>query len=342
MNKVRSQPSVFFRINTEHTKRRWIEKWIKDAKQLNKKSIYNLTWKDFYKELHKFGIKAFLKQYGYSYKKQLQFDIAKSNLSQKRITLYDFEKRTEHALFILLRSSFFDKITPQVGFNAKNHPLSTIHYYIYHHSLNFAAISLGFANKQCFLNFFAQTLYMPEYAENMAQNLRVSIESLVKIDPCTLRKELADLYDKPLVKNKNFQKYNYTLEELKQVLEKENIAIVVASLSGCNSYAVNKKLQILRPLVNVSLQDLKQRSWEELKVNTPAFIWKIKLYQLFSRQIPLEDWITALYSKLLSSCISFPCQFFSSQQHALAYTEEGESLLNPHKPQPLPPSFYAV
>jgi hypothetical protein len=335
-DKISSQPNVFFQVNTERTKRKRVEKWIKDISWPNKKSIYDLTWNGFYKELHKLGIKAFLKQYGYSYKKELQLVIAKSKLWQRRIALYDFETSTERELSVLLGNNFFDKVTHQSNFNAKNHNLSTIHYYVYHYSLHLAAVSLGFASKQCFLNFFAQTLYVSDYAENGAQNLRASILSLHEVDPVVLRKELADRYDKPLVKNKNFIKYNYTLEELKLALESEDNVLVVASLGGSNAYIVNKKLQILRPLINVSLQVLRMQSWESLKANTPIFIWKIKLYRFFSGQIPLEQWDTALYMPGLSyrPCLSYCGQFFSSQR-TQDHTEERREI--PLKLQNPPP-----
>ncbi|WP_342219651.1 hypothetical protein [Rickettsiella endosymbiont of Miltochrista miniata] len=312
-DKITSQRSSFFHVNT---KRRRIEEWIKGVNQLNKKSIYNLTWNAFYKELHKLGIKEFLKQYGYAYKKNLQLDIAKSNLWQRRLSLGDFEKSTELALYERLGSSFFDKVTRQTDFNPKNHPLSTIHYYLYHHSFHFAALSLGFANKQCFLNFFAQTQYVPECVENRAKNLGVSIESLQTVTPRLLRKELADLYDQPLVKNKNFIKYDFTLDELKSALENESNVLVVASLGGGNAYLVNKKLQTLRPMVNVCLQDLKERSWKELMVNTPILLWKIKLYQLFSNQLALDHWPATLYipRPIHRSCMNYYWQFFTSQQ----------------------------
>jgi hypothetical protein len=334
-DKITSQRCIFFQV---HTKQRKIRKWVKEVNRFNIKSIYNLSWKDFYKELHKLGIKEFLKQYGYSCKKKLQRVIAKSKLSQKRISLYDFENRTEQMLFDRLGNIFFDKVTLRTNFSAKKHKLSTIHYYLYHHSLHFTAISLGFSSKQYFLNFFAQTLfvqthYVPECAENRAQNLRASILSLYEADPVTLWKELADLYDKPLALNKNFIKYNYTLEELKLELENENTVLVVASLGGDSVYTVNKKLQTLRPFVNVSLQALKLQSWESLKVNTPIFIWKIKLYQLFSEKLPLEQW-SALCSKSLRLNISFQGQFFTSERR-------DNTPLNPHSPPHLPLPSYA-
>ncbi|MEN9450262.1 MAG: hypothetical protein RJA83_876 [Pseudomonadota bacterium] len=336
-DKITSQRSSFFHVNT---KRRRIEEWIKGVNQLNKKSIYNLTWNAFYKELHKLGIKEFLKQYGYAYKKNLQLDIAKSNLWQRRLSLGDFEKSTELALYERLGSSFFDKVTRQTDFNPKNHPLSTIHYYLYHHSFHFAALSLGFANKQCFLNFFAQTQYVPERVENRAKNLGVSIESLQTVTPRLLRKELADLYDQPLVKNKNFIKFDFTLDELKSALENESNVLVVASLGGGNAYLVNKKLQTLRPLVNVSLGILKQQSSETLKLGTPPFIWNTKLYQLFSNQLALDQWPTTLYRPQPTYwfCMSYRGRFFTShptQTHA-------DTSLNLRNPYPPFASFYAT
>lgn len=339
-NKLSSQASIFFQVNT---KEREIRKWLNDVNRFSIKSIYNLTWSSFYKKLHQLGIKEFLKQYGYVSKKQLQLVIAKSTLSQNRITLYDFEKSTERELYILLGNSFFDKVTPQADFNAKNHLLSTIHYYMYHHSLNFTAISLGFSSKQYFLNFFAQTLYvLPEGVENRAQNLRVTILSLYEVDPATMRKKLAALYDKPLAQSKNFIKYDYTLEELKLALENENTVLVVASLGGSNAYHVNKKLQTLRPWVNVSLQALKLKSWESLKGNTPIFIWKIKLYQLFSGKIPLDQWMTSLYRPVFyMSDINFHCQFFTSIP-TQSHTEDRDTPLNLRNSHSLLPSFYAT
>ncbi|MFZ0218780.1 MAG: hypothetical protein WAL30_01045 [Candidatus Aquirickettsiella sp.] len=333
-------------------------KYIKLVNQLDKKSIYNLTWNAFYKELHRLGMKEFLQQYGYAYKKKLQLVIARSNLSLKKITLYDFERNTELGLFALLGNSFFDKVTQQPNFNAKQHKLSTIHYYMYQNSLHFAAISLGFASKQCFLNFFAQTHYMSEYVENRVQDLRVSLQSLHEVDLVTLRKELGYLYDEPLVQNTHFIKYNYTLEELKRALEKESIVILVASLGGGTSFCVNKKLQTLRPVINVSLQELQRRSWETLMENTPILIWKIKLYQLFSGQNALEqatrsrpndgrvmrtnfgDTTAEIFREHSDSpvyrprtpyisCTKFQWQFFISQ-HTQTHSEETDTLLNLH------------
>jgi|GEM_PF-1789719 hypothetical protein len=330
-------------FTSKNTKRIEMEKWLKDISRFNAKSIYDLTWENFYKELHKLGIKEFLKQYGYSYKKNLQLAIAKSELGQKSISLYDFEKSTKQKLLLLLGDSFFAKVRCQAYFNPKNHKLSTIHYYIYYYSLNFAALSLGFSSKQSFLNFFAQTCYVSECIENRAENLRMSIQSLYEVDPFALRKELTDLYDKPIAKNKNFIKYNYTLEELKLALENEDTVFVVASLGGGNAYVVNKKLQTLRPLVNISLQALKLQSWESLKANTPIFIWKMKLYQLFSGLIHLLELDTRLYSPrvLYPSCISFHGQFFTSHSTQCPRPkQERESPVIPHNP-PLS-SFFAT
>lgn len=322
--------SSFF--TPKNTKQIVIKKWLKDVNQYNIKSIYDLTWENFYKELHKLGIKEFLKQYGYSHKRNLQLAIAKSELGQKIISLYDFEKKTKLKLLLLLGNSFFDKVKRQANFNPQNHKLSTIHYYIYHYSLHFTAISLGFSSKQAFLNFFAQTLYVSECIENRAQNLRMSIKSLYAVDPFTLRKELTVLYDIPLPKNKNFIKYNYTLEELKLALENEDIVFVVASLGGGNAYTVNKKLQTLRPLININLQALKLQSLESLKVNTPIFIWKMKLYQLFSDLLRLLELnTTPIYVNrvLYTSCISFRWQFYTLHPEQKPI-EDREIPVNPH------------
>lgn len=330
--------SSFF--TPKNTKQIVIKKWLKDVNQYNIKSIYDLTWENFYKELHKLGIKEFLKQYGYSHKRNLQLAVAKSELGQKTISLYDFEKKTKLKLLLLLGNSFFDKVKRQANFNPKNHKLSTIHYYIYHYSLHFTAISLGFSSKQAFLNFFAQTLYVSECIENGAQNLRMSVQSLHAVDPFTLRKELTVLYDIPLPKNKNFIKYNYTLEELKLALENEDIVFVVASLGGGNAYTVNKKLQTLRPLININLQALKLQSLESLKVNTPIFIWKMKLCQLFSDLLRLLELnTTPLYGNrvLYTSCISFRWQFYTLHPEQKPI-EEREIPVNPNPP----PSSFAT
>lgn len=42
-------------------------------------------------------------------------------------------------------------------------------------------------------------------------------------------------------------------------------------------------------MINVSLHTLKLQSWESLKEYTSVFIWKVKLYQLFSGQMPLQE-----------------------------------------------------
>jgi hypothetical protein len=303
------------------TKRDEIEKWIKDVNQSKIKSIYDLTWKAFYKELQDLGVKKFLNQYGYLYKQKLHQAIAKSGLSEKKLSLYDFEVKREHELLDRLGASFFDKISPYPNFNPKNHLLSTIHHYLYDNNLNFTALSLGFSNKQTFLNFFAQTLYVSDCIGTKAKNLRMSIQSLHAVDPVTLRKELGELYDKPLLININFIKYNYTLEELKLALECEDTALVVASLGGGNLHAINKKLQTLRPLINVNLRALKIQSWESLKKNTPIFIWKVKLYQLFSGQMPklssFRSW--GLYTPYAN----FLWQFFTSYPPYNANEQEG-------------------
>lgn len=322
------------------TKQRYIENWISKVNQFNKKSIYDLTWKTFYHELCRIGIKEFLNQYGYSSKKKLQLLIAKSNLWPKKVTLYDFENSSESELIRFIGNNFFEKITNQINFNAKNHKLSTIHHYIYHCSLNFTAISLGFSSKQCFLNFFAQTLYVPECLENIVQNLRRSIESLSQVSPVNLQKELRDLYDKPLAKNRNFIKYNFTLEELKLALENEPTALVIASLGGSNACIVNKKLQTLRPLLDVNLRILKQQSWESLQADTPIFIWKIKLYQLFSGQVMLDQWPATLYKPpRLYSFRSYLWQFFTSCRAQEVHTD---TPLNLHPSHPSVSSFYAT
>ncbi|MGC1855057.1 MAG: hypothetical protein WA659_06785 [Candidatus Aquirickettsiella sp.] len=339
-DKITLQQSSFFQVSTKQR----IEKWVKDVNRFSIKSIYNLTWNSFYKELHKLGVKEFLKQYGYSCKKKLQLVVAKSEFWQSGITLYDFEKSTEKELLDCLGNNFFNNVARQRNFNAKNHKLSTIHYLMYHRSLHFTAISLGFSSKQCFLNFFAQTTYTSPGDENGAQNLRVSIQSLYDMEPSTLRKKLAHLYDKPLIKNKNFLKYNYTLEELKLALENENNALVMASLGGGGTCYVNKKLQTLRPLVDVSLGTLKQQSWESLKGNTPIFIWKIKLYQLFSNPLALDQWSTAfrpLHNRPqpMRSHISYHWQFFTSRRAQEAHTD---TPLNLHHSHPSVSSFYAT
>lgn len=296
-------------------KQREIEKWVKDVNKLNEKSVYSLTWSGFYKELHQLGIKGFLRQYGFSSKKKLQLLVAKSNLWQKKVTLYDFEKSKEFELKKRLGNNFFNKVTRQPNFDAKKHKLSTIHYYIYHYNLNFAALSLGFSSKQSFLNFFAQTLYMPEHVGNMAQKLRISIQSLQEIDPATLRETLSYIYDQPLIKNIHFIKYNYTLEELKLTLENEDIVLVVASLGSGNAFYANKKLQTLSPIINTSLQDLKQKSWVALIQNAPILLWQIKLYQLFLRQMPLECICSpfTFIPRPLRPSINFYGQFFTLQ-----------------------------
>jgi hypothetical protein len=155
------------------------------------------------------------------------------------------------------------------------------------------------------------------------------------MNPITLRGKLGGLYDKPLPKNINFIKYNYTLEELKSALESENIAMVVASLGGGNTCAVNKRLQTLRPLLNVSLHVLKLKSWESLKRNTPIFIWKVKLYHLFSGQIPLlEQQDSSLFrpTASFSSCVSFHGQFFPTHSTHNANEEGIDRIFLPFPP----------
>lgn len=313
---------------TKNTKRNEIKQWVKEVNQFNQRSIYDLTWKGFHKELKRLGIRRFLNQYGFSHKRKLHQAIAKSGLSQKKLSLYDFERNTELALFYHLGNSFFDKITPYPSFNPKNHKLSTIHYFLYGNSLYFTALSLGFSSKQNFLNFFAQTLYVPECIGDKAKNLRMCIQGLHAINPITLRIVLGGLYDQPLPKNINFIRYNYTLEELKLALENEDIALVVASLGGGNTYAINKKLRTLRPMINVSLHTLKLQSWESLKENTSVFIWKVKLYQLFSGQMPLlEQQKMGLFGlrDLDTSGLSFYWRFFTPYSPQDANQEQRRS-----------------
>lgn len=312
-NEITSQQGVFFQPSA---KQKEIIKWMQGIK----KSIYNLNWCDFHRELSRLGMKEFLKQYGFYCKKKLQLVIAKSNLAEKKLTLYDFETKTEQELLAKLGSNFFQKIARQINFNPKSQKFSIIHHHLHNSSLHFAAISLGFSSKQCFLNFFAQTVYVPECVENMAQNLRLSIESLHEINPREMQKELPYFYEKPLIKNKNFLKYNYTLEQLKLALENENTVLVVASLGGNNSYSVNKKLQQLSPIVNVSLQSLRLQSWESLRFNTPPLFWTTKLYQLFSAP---EQWNRSLYTP----CINRHWYFFTLRySQSLSYQESDAPL----------------
>jgi hypothetical protein len=93
--------SSFFTL--KNIKQIVVKKWFKDINQFNIKSIYDLTWEKFYKELHKLGIKEFLKQYGYSHKRNLQLAIAKSELGQKIISLYDFEKKNKTKVIFAFR-----------------------------------------------------------------------------------------------------------------------------------------------------------------------------------------------------------------------------------------------
>lgn len=310
---VTRQPSFF---NQKIDKLKEVKKWVTRASQYHKKSIYNLTWKDFHDELCLLGTKDFIRQYGFSSKRELQLFIARSDLWQKRITLTDFEKRTESELVEHLRNTFSKKISSCPDFNPKRHKLSNIHYFLHYYSLGFASLSLGFTCTQYFLNFFVQTLWMPaisEQAENMAENLRKTLQDLSVIDPVTLRKKFPFLYDKPLIQNINFKKFNYTLEELKLALENENLSMVVASLGVCNSYVANKKLKTLN--IDISLQDLKHKSWEELRI-IPIQLRKIKLYRLFSGQISSEQaaFILNLPRPLVRSDISAHWHFFNSQR----------------------------
>ncbi len=103
---------------------------------------------------------------------------------------------------------------------------------------------------------------------------------------------------------------------------------MVASLGGGNTYAVNKKLRTLRPLINVSPDALKLQSWESLKENTPIFIWKVKLYQLFLVQIPLlgQQEMGLFRSRGLgTSGLSFYWQFFTPYSPQGANEEERRS-----------------
>lgn len=281
------------------TKQKEIEKWVKDVRRFNGKSIYKLTWGQVYKNLHKLGIKNFLQEYKFSSKKKLKLFIARSNLCQEKIILSDFEIMDEFQLIRQLKGLYFSKVMQPLYFNPKNHKLSTIHYCIYHETLNAAALSLGFGAKQSFLNFFArtqydfltltlynffaQTLCMTESAENKARNLNYTLRFLAKIKPTFLQSRLIDSYDAPLSQNTHFVKnYNTTLDELKRILENEKCAIVMAILGG----NISKKL---RDSINISLNDLQKKSREELEKEKPilSFLWGAKLYQIFSGRIPI-------------------------------------------------------
>lgn len=266
---------------------------VQEVNKFNKKSIYSLSWIAFYEKLLQLGTKEFLRQYGLFYKRRLQLIIAKSSICQKRISLHDFETKTKSTMIQLLGNEFLDKIVHETNFSARNHPLSTIHYYIFFHSLYSAALNLGFSSKQAFLNFFAQTRsYLPNCVDINELSLRRRINHLQRVPPLRLQKKLGSLYGKSLVKNKDFLKYNYTLEEIKLALEKEDMEFVVASLGGCNSFYVNKKLQTLRPLIHVTLQNLKNQSWEVLRENIRPLFWKVKLNRIFSGKVPLKQWAT--------------------------------------------------
>lgn len=87
MEQLKIQQSFF---PSKHSKQNEVKKWLKDIEQFSQKSIYDLSWKSFYEELHKLGQRRFLHQYGFSYKGKLQQTIVKSGLSQKKLSLYDF------------------------------------------------------------------------------------------------------------------------------------------------------------------------------------------------------------------------------------------------------------
>lgn len=288
-----------------------IEKWVKSVNEFNKKSIYKLTWGQFYKKLCQLGTKSFLQQYGFASKRKLQLFIARSNLWQEKITLADFEKSTEYQLLMRLRKFFFKKVRRLPHFNPKKHKLSTIHHYIYYYSLNFTALSLGFPSKQSFLNFIARALHRTESLENLTQTLSKTIQTLSEIDPVTLGNGLRNFHNKPLTQNSYFLRDNATLEELKRALKNETLTMVVASLGGGSAYVLDKKLQ---SFLDIRLRDLSQKSWRELEQNTPRLscLWKAKLYQIFSGQALEQPPFILRVSRPLKRDVRFYCQFFSS------------------------------
>lgn len=294
------------------TKQNEIEKWVKDVRGFSRKSIYKLTWRQVHKNLHKLGTQHFFQAYGFSSRRSLQLFIARSNLWQANVTLNDFETSGELELFRRVKSHFFNKVERQANFNPKKHKLSTIHYYIYHYNLNFAALSLGFSTKQNFLNFFVRTLYLNVSIETLIQSLNSTIKFLAETDPAIFHNKLSDFYDKPLTQSNRFVKYNATLEELKRILETEITAMVVASLGEASTYVLNKKLQ---RFLDISLHDLKQKSWEELEQNTPhlSSFRGTKLYQVFSTPLK-QTAFTPHLPRPLRPGICCHCQFFSSSK----------------------------
>ncbi|WP_040615184.1 hypothetical protein [Rickettsiella grylli] len=280
-NEINVHRGTFFPLNTRPLK---IPEPIKKVNPVNKNAVYNLTWNGFYWELRQRGTKHFMRCYGFSSRKKLQLFIARSNLWQEKITLGHFETNTQSELMAYLGDKFFDQVSLEHNFNPKNHKLSTIHYFIYNYNLSFAALSLGFSSLQSFLNFFAKSSFVADYSINKAENLSIAIGVLQKADPIEMKNELGQLYNEPLIENKRFERYNYTLEELKLALETENFSIVIASLGGGSIYAFNKKLKRLSPVINVQLDDLKKKSWEALLQNIPLKWWKVKLDQFFSQK----------------------------------------------------------
>jgi len=265
------------------------------------KSIYQMTWKGFYHELHRQSMAVFLRKYHYQTKKKLQIDFARANHGLEFFSLHTFNQVSKKTLKILMGENFNKRVQLDKCFRQKGYKLSTIHHFLYGHSLYFAAISLGFFSKQCFLNFFIRSNYVKDFTVDA---LKSSLDSLKK-SPDELSQKLGHLYHE-VVKinkpdNKSFKRYNCTLEELKFLLEKEHKYYVIASLGGDSNFRINKALKKLSP--NLSLCYLQEQPLEILRKEIPESCWVGKLYQLFekakrskSKQKPFSL-LSALYAQ---------------------------------------------
>jgi hypothetical protein len=256
---------------------------ISDKLKDTRRSIYQMTWRSFYHELHPYPmdklIKDFVEKYAYPDKKKLQIDFAQADHGLENVSLGKFLQMSEKELKIHLGDKFNKKIQRNKNFKQKEYKLSTIHHFLYGHSLYFAAISLGFFSKQCFLNFFIRSNYVKDFTIDA---LKDSLNSLKK-SPDELRQQLGPLYHEIVTINKPdnefFRRYNYTLEELKLLLEKAPKHYVIASLGGDSSFRIDKVLRQLSPSLN--LRYLEDQSLETLRQEIPESYWGKKIYQLF-------------------------------------------------------------
>lgn len=288
----KSKPQRFFKTSLPKMD---IVSWVSDVNRFfYPHSIYQLTWKEFHQQLRLNSKISIANHFGYSSPRKLRTAFARADHGFRHCSLDEFRNMSKKHLQICLGEKINQKISFNKNFQLKAHKLSTVHYFLYDRSVHSAAINLGFANKQCFVNFFAQSNYMMDFS---VAGLKSSFKGLQTLSPKKFAEELGDIYYHFVIKlSKSFQRYNYSLEELRLLLATEDKGLVIASLGGGN---VNYQLKKLVDLgINVNLQNLTTEPLAKLQENTHKKFWQIKLYQLF-------EWIQVKESSGSFSAMQF-------------------------------------